>query len=124
EITIFVDRRGQHAATVLAVPGWVVGPAAEKRNAIRRATNDHVSPSVVNPFGDEATSMLLESSVLRPASIRLKLSSRRTLACVESDHRSSLTNRSNRTILRRHEQPAKPTRHGGRNSRRRLWYPA
>ena len=41
EVAVLVDRGGQHGAAVLAVPGRVVGAAAEERDAKRRAADDH-----------------------------------------------------------------------------------
>ncbi len=45
DVTRFVDCRGQHRAAMLAIPDWIVGPAAKKRYAKWSARDDHeVSP--------------------------------------------------------------------------------
>src|SRR5207249_7725730 len=42
---VLVDRRREHAAAVDAVPGRVVGSAAEEGDAERRARDDHPAPN-------------------------------------------------------------------------------
>ena len=41
EVAILVDGRGQHRAAVVAIPGGIIGAAAEERDAIGGPADDH-----------------------------------------------------------------------------------
>jgi hypothetical protein len=49
EPAVFIDRRRQHRAAVDAIPGGIIGAAAEKRDAKRSPADDHPCHLGANP---------------------------------------------------------------------------
>ncbi len=54
DIAIFVDRRADHRAAVLAEPRRIVGPASEQRDTKRRAADDHTPTLMRSGAEDDA----------------------------------------------------------------------